>query len=149
MQPLPHRYAVTAVIGGDHEVVLETRNVAPLRTALPAEFGGNGDRWSPETLLVAAVADCYAMTFRGLATRSKLTWVSLALEVVGTLDRVDQVTRFVEFHIRARLQVLDGSREAQASRLLAKAEETCLITRSLSGVTVLDSFVETIAEQVA
>ena len=101
MEPLPHRYTVTTVVGAEPEIIVETKGVSPLRTALPAEFGGTGDRWSPETLLVAAVGDCYAMTFRGLARRSKLEWTSLRLVVVGTLDRVDQITRFVEFHLRA------------------------------------------------
>jgi organic hydroperoxide reductase OsmC/OhrA len=149
MQPFPHRYTVTSVVGSEPEIVMETSGVAPLRTALPAEFGGSGDRWSPETLLVAAVGDCYALTFRGLASRSKLAWTSLRLEVVGTLDRVDRVTKFVEFHLRAQLLVPEGTDEAQANRLLTKAEETCLITRSLTAATFLKTSVEAVARQVA
>jgi organic hydroperoxide reductase OsmC/OhrA len=149
MQPLPHRYAVTAVVGSEPEIILETAGVAPLRTALPLEFGGSGDRWSPETLLVAAVGDCYALTFRGLAKRANLTWTSLRLEVVGTLDRVDHVTRFVEFHLRAQLQLPDSASEAQATRLLTKADETCLITRSLTATTFLKISIETVAARVA
>ncbi len=149
MQSLPHRYSVTAIVGSEPEIIVETQGVAPLRTALPAEFGGTGDRWSPETLLVAAVGDCYALTFRGLASRAKLAWTSLRLEVVGTLDRIDHVTRFVEFHLRAQLLVPEGASEAQASRLLEKADETCLVTRSLTAATFLKTSVETIAAQVA
>ena len=149
MEPLPHRYTVTTVVGAEPEIIVETKGVSPLRTALPAEFGGTGDRWSPETLLVAAVGDCYAMTFRGLARRSKLEWTSLRLVVVGTLDRVDQITRFVEFHLRAQLFVPAATSEAQAARLLTKAEETCLVTRSLTAAISLKTSVETIAAQVA
>jgi len=149
MEPLPHRYTVTAVVGAEPEIIVETRGVAPLRTALPAEFGGTGDRWSPETLLVAAVGDCYAMTFRGLANRSKLEWTSLRLVVVGTLDRIEQVTRFVEFHLHADLIVPATTSEAQAIRLLRKAEETCLVTRSLTAAISLKTSVETVAAQVA
>ena len=149
MHPFPHRYAVTAVAGTDAGVLLESDRLPVLRTTLPAEFGGPGDRWSPETLLVAAVADCFALTFRGIANRSKLEWTSLVCEVVGTLDRVDRVTKFVEFQIDARLQVPEGTSPDEAARLLTKAEETCLITRSLSAVTHLHPTVETVATQLA
>jgi peroxiredoxin-like protein len=142
MQAFPHHYAVTARVDSAPDIMLQSAGLAPLRTSLPAEFGGIGDQWSPETLLVAAVADCFALTFRGLAARSNLTWTSLSLEVVGTLDRVDGVTRFVEFRVIAGLRVPAGTSESHAARLLEKAETTCLITRSLSGVTHLDARVE-------
>jgi organic hydroperoxide reductase OsmC/OhrA len=149
MHPLPHRYSVTAVVASEPEIILETPGVAPLRTALPLEFGGTGNRWSPETLLVAAVGDCYALTFRGLAKRANLEWSNLRLEVVGTLDRVDHVTRFTEFHVRAQLQLPDGATEAQAARLLTKADETCLVSRSLNAAIFLKISIETVTARVA
>ena len=130
--PFPHHYVVRSVVGPEPEVVIETAGVAPLRTALPAEFGGAGNRWSPETLFVAAVADCYAITFRGIASKSKLAWTSLRLDVQGTLDRVSDVTRFTEIHIHAHLFVPECASESLATRVLTKAEQTCLITRSLT-----------------
>ena len=148
MDSFPHRYRVTAVAGTDGEIVLESDGLQSLRTAMPEEFGGPGDRWSPETLFVAAIADCYALTFRGLAKRSKLAWTSLVCEVVGTLDRNDHVTRFVEFDVRARLQVPEGASEDLARRLLVKAEETCLVTRSLTGETRVHVSIETVVPQV-
>jgi peroxiredoxin-like protein len=142
MQPFPHRYTVTSVVGSEAEVILETPRVAPLRTALPTEFDGPGDRWSPETLLVAAIADCYAMTFRGVAARSKLEWTSLRLQVVGTLDRVNDVTRFTDIQIHATAQLPGRRNEALALRVLAKAEATCLITRSMTAAVHLSVSVE-------
>lgn len=142
MQPFPHRYTVTSVVGSEPEVILETPRVAPLRTAPPTEFDGPGDRWSPETLLVAAIADCYAMTFRGVAARSKLAWTSLRLQVVGTLDRVNDITRFTDIQIRAGLLVPDGKHESVAIRVLEKAETTGLITRSMTAAVHLSVSVE-------
>lgn len=142
MHPFPHRYTVETSVTADSDVTLSSRGLPPLSTATPVEFEGPGDRWSPETLLVAAVADCFAITFRGIARASKLPWLSLSCEVEGTLTRVDRVTQFTEFVVRARLQVPDGTHEEQAHRILAKAEETCLITRSLTGTTRLEAEVE-------
>lgn len=141
-KPFPHHYVVTAVVGPVPEVVLETAGVSPLRTDLPQEFGGPGNRWSPETLFVAAIADCYAMTFRGIAAKSRLAWTSLRLEVAGTLDRVSEVTRFTNVLVAARLFVPQGTSETIATRVLEKAESSCLITRSLNSTVTLNIAVE-------
>jgi peroxiredoxin-like protein len=100
-------------------------------SAPPAEFDGPGDRWSPETLVVAAVADCFVLTFRAIAKLSKLRWATLTCEASGTVDRVDRVTQFTDLTVRASLEIPDDTHEDQAKRLLVRAEETCLITNSL------------------
>jgi organic hydroperoxide reductase OsmC/OhrA len=87
MQALPHRYRVTGAAGIIGDVELTAERLMVLRSASPAEFDGPGDRWSPETLLVGAVADCFILTFRAIAKASKLSWVSLVCDVTGTLDR--------------------------------------------------------------
>ena len=132
MQPLPHRYVVTAVPDPAHHVSLTTRGVLPLATSAPVEFDGPGDAWSPETLLVGAAADCFAITFRGVAKASHLTWTAMSCDVEGTLDRVDGVMRFTRIDVRARVAVPDGTSEALACRVLDKAKRNCLITNSLS-----------------
>ena len=92
MQALPHRYRVKGAgrITGDVELTAE--RLTMLQSASPAEFDGPGDRWSPETLLVGAVADCFILTFRAIAKASRLSWISLDCDVTGTLDREDRVT---------------------------------------------------------
>ena len=45
-----------------------------LETAPPPEFDGPGGLWSPENLLCAAVADCFILTFRAIASFSRLSW---------------------------------------------------------------------------
>jgi organic hydroperoxide reductase OsmC/OhrA len=132
MQAFPHTYSVALDAGPSGDIVLTSAGLEALPTATPAEFGGPGDRWSPETMLVGAVGDCFALTFRGIAAASKFQWSSLAVDVTGTLDRVERVTRFTAFAIHAVLDVPAGANADQARRLLAKAEETCLVTRSLS-----------------
>lgn len=143
MVPFPHHYSVSAEGMLDGDVTLRAAQVPVLATASPAEFGGPGDRWSPETLLVGAVADCLILTFRGVARASSLPWTSLSCQVDGTLDRVDRVTQFVGFDIRARLVVPDGTDKARAARLLQKAEETCLVTNSLKAPCRFQAEIET------
>jgi len=57
MHPYPHLYTVQASASPEGDVPLACAGLPTLTTAPPAEFDGPGDRWSPETLLVGAVAD--------------------------------------------------------------------------------------------
>jgi len=132
MQDFPHHYKVHAETQPEGSVNLTGDDLPVLSSAPPREFGGPGDQWSPETLLVASVADCFILNFRAIARASKLDWISLNCEVVGTLERADKKTRFTEFTVTATLSVPPEVNEDRAYRLLQKAEETCLITNSLS-----------------
>lgn len=135
MQSLPHRYTVTASAEPAGDIALAAPRVVHLASAAPAEFDGPGDRWSPETLLVGAVGDCFVLTFRAVARASKVAWTALECDVIGTLDRVDRVTQFTGFEIHARLTVPPGVDTDFARRLLDKAEHTCLVSRSLKAAT--------------
>jgi peroxiredoxin-like protein len=139
MQQLPHHYEVSASALPDGDVPLWSHGLPGLATASPREFDGPGDRWSPETLLAGAVADCFILTFRAVARASKLTWHSLDCNATATLDRVDGVTRFTQVHLHANLMVPSGVDETLARRLLQKAEDRCLISRSLNAATHLEA----------
>lgn len=142
MQALPHRYRVKAAgrITGDVELTAE--RLTMLRSASPAEFDGPGDRWSPETFLVGALGDCFILTFRAVANASKLPWISLDCEVAGTLDRVDRVSQFTHFDMKAHLVVPAGVDAVGARHALQKAERNCLISSSLKAAVALDATVE-------
>jgi len=142
MQEFPHHYSVAASASPEGDIPLQSDKLPVLATAPPAEFGGPGDRWSPETLLVAAVADCFILTFRSIAGASKFEWLSLQCDVEGKLDRVDRVTLFTEFQIRATLQAPAGTDVEKAKRLLEKSEQVCLVTRSLKAESHLEAVVE-------
>jgi organic hydroperoxide reductase OsmC/OhrA len=141
MQDFPHHYKSTATARHDTNVDMSSPGLPDLKLAAPAEFGGPGDHWSPETLMAAAVASCFKLSFRAIARAAKFEWVSIRCDVVAVLDRVDKVTQFTEFHQTVLLEVPPGSDEAKAVRLLEKAERTCLVTNSLTGKSHLDASV--------
>lgn len=147
MQQFPHHYSVVAKAATQGDVALEGERLPAIASAPPKEFGGPGDRWSPETLLVAAVADCFVLTFRGIAGVSRFSWVSLECNVTGTVDRIERVTQFTALEVHVRLTVPSGANEDQARRLLTKAEENCLVTNSLKVRPHLESVVEVEKEQ--
>ena len=147
MQAFPHRYRVKGAGRVTGDVELTAERLTSLRSASPVEFDGPGDRWSPETLLVGAVADCFILTFRAIAKASRLSWISLDCEVTGTLDRVDHVTQFTRFDITARLVVAAGEDADRTRHALEKSERNCLISTSLKGSIRLDASVEVGEEQ--
>ncbi len=142
MQDLPHFYVASANADTDSHVVLSSEGLEPLDTAGPPEFGGPGDLWSPETLLVGAVANCFILSFRAIARAARLDWVSLSCDVSGTLDKIERVTQFTSFDLSVELSVPAGTDEKKALRLLEKAEHHCLITNSMKAGTRLSAKVQ-------
>ncbi len=143
MQSFPHRYKIVAAAGPDGDVSLASDGLDPISSASPVEFGGSGNRWSPETLLVAAVGDCFVLSFRAIARASELSWMLLKCEVEGILDREEGTTRFTEFAVHAELHIPGDTNEERAHRIMQKAEDSCLITNSLSAKTHLKALVLT------
>ena len=139
MQNLPHRYQVSANAETEGNVVLKADDLPQLISAPPAQFGGPGNQWSPEHLLVASVADCFILTFRAVAQASKLAWNNLDASAEGVLERVDRITRLTTITVSATLTVPAGTNIDKARQLLEKAEAACLITNSLSGTTHLET----------
>jgi peroxiredoxin-like protein len=131
MHEFPHRYRVEMSAAPEGSLKLDSAGLDTLRSAAPKEFDGPGDQWSPETLLVAAVVDCFGLTFRAVARASSFEWIALRCEGTGELDRVERTTRFTRIALRASLEVPAPANPEKATRLLEKAERSCLITNSL------------------
>jgi len=142
MHPLPHHYQVTAEAQTAGSVSVSASGLTPIASAPPAEFGGPGDQWSPETLLLAAVADCFVLSFRAVAAASKFEWTSLRCETAGKLDRAERTTRFTEIVNKVTLQIPAQDAESQGHRLLEKAESVCLVSNSLNVDVQLNANVE-------
>ena len=120
--PYPHHYEASAS-GPPHGVVTVTSpRLEALSTAPPPEFGGPGDRWSPETLLVASVANCFVLTLRAVARASGVRWLHLDCRVEGVLEPVEGVTRFSRIVTHAKFFVPDGADEAAARKLLERLD---------------------------
>jgi len=145
MQDLPHLYSVAATAMPEGDMGLTSDGVESIASAPPAEFGGPGDRWSPETLLAGAVAGCFILSFRAISRASKLAWTSLTCQCEATLERKDGGTRFTRFVIDATLDVPAGTNEERAHGILQRAEASCLITNSMSGATELRAIVRNAA----
>lgn len=131
MEKLPHRYTATARASRDAGLLLESPGPQPIAAGPPRQFGGAGQCWSPETLLAAALAGCFVLTFRATARASSFPYLSLECRAEGLLDRAEGALRFIEFALQATLTVAPGGDRQRAARLLEKAAGGCLVANSL------------------
>ncbi len=138
MHAYPHRYQVRISAEPESVARLTADGLPEFSSMPPPEFDGPGGYWSPETLLVAAVADCFLLSFRSIARASRFEWQELSADVQGLLERSDGVARFTRFETRARLVVPAGSDPTRAKMLMEKAEKICLISNSLSAARQLE-----------
>jgi peroxiredoxin-like protein len=129
--------------------ILEAENIPrTVNFAAPPEFGGEPGLWTPEHLLLGAVATCYVSTFRAIAERSKLVVSGLEVFVEGTIAKEEGGFRFTEIIVRPAITVERDADCERAQRVAEKAEHACLISRSLSAKITAEYKVET-AEPVA
>jgi organic hydroperoxide reductase OsmC/OhrA len=139
MHPYPHTYVVGASGQAGGTVAITSAGLPGIETAPPPQFDGPGGAWSPETLLCAAVADCFILSFRAFARAARLEWSQLECRVEGTLERVERVSQFTSFRTSASLSVPPDADVAKAHKLLEQAEQGCLISNSLRGTRTLDA----------
>jgi peroxiredoxin-like protein len=100
----------------------------------PPAFGGLEGRWTPQDLLLCAVASCYTTTFRAVAEKSKFEYTDLQVDMEGTISKTDEGYHFSELCIRPNLIIPHESEQEQARalKLLQKAEGLCLVSHALA-----------------
>jgi len=128
-----HNYRVVAWWSSGRTGLAKT-DAAPnaIHFTAPPEFGGMEGRWTPESLLLCAIASCYTTTFRALADYSKFEYSDLEVAVEGTIKKVESGYAFTEVTICPNLSISDQSEQPRAERLLQKAKALCLVSRALA-----------------
>lgn len=103
-----------------------------IQVATPPEFpGGIEGIWSPEHLFIASVSSCFMTTFTAIAEYSKLKYEELTVPATGTMSNESGKFAMTEIILRPKLSIMDEGQKDKALRILHKAEEACLITRSI------------------
>jgi len=106
-----------------------------LFTDLPVSWASRteapGGRTSPEELLAAAHASCYAMALSGALARAGMTPEHLHVEAVVTFDRVDEKWSVVSSHLIVIGRAANAS-EAEFAAVAEDAKDGCPISRALA-----------------
>ncbi len=128
-----HLYRVSVSWTNGREGRAEAAGVPEaIKFSAPPEFGGRGDLWSPEQLLVAAASTCFLSTLLYFAERKGLKLASYHCEAEGRLEMVIRKgLRFAEIVLRPVLAVEREEDAGLARDLLERSERACIVASSL------------------
>jgi len=108
-----------------------------------AEVGGLEGRWSPEQLLLCALAGCFTTTFHETARSAKFEYTDLEVEIEGSVRRSRTTgSSFSEILIRPRLTVPSEDQCEAGLALLRRTKAVCLISRAITVPQTLEPVVE-------
>ncbi|POX36614.1 peroxiredoxin [Streptomyces sp. Ru73] len=114
-----------------HEVTADGPPPLP-GTADPA-FLGDKDRWNPEQLLLASLAQCHMLTYLAVCTLSGITVTRYEDAASGTMTEDGKGGgAFTEVVLRPRVEIAAGGDAERARRLHTKAHEQCFIANSVN-----------------
>ena len=138
--PLPQRYSLSLTLHAtDGAVGLEATGRPTIVAAPPSEWDGRDDLWSPEHLLLGAVASCFTTTFQAIARNSKLAFADYSLAATGLLGKADDgATRFLEIRLVPRMSVPEGD-VIKATKIIESAKRHCFVAASLKTPVLLDA----------
>jgi organic hydroperoxide reductase OsmC/OhrA len=109
-----------------------------------AELGGLQGRWTPEQLLLCALAGCFTTTFHEVARAAKFDFTDLEVEIEGSVRRNRSTgCNFNEILIRPRLTVQFEAQREEGLNLLRKTKSVCMISRAITVPQTLEPAVET------
>jgi organic hydroperoxide reductase OsmC/OhrA len=97
----------------------------------PTEFGGFEGRWTPEELLLAALAGCFTTTLRAISGSAQFDFADLQVDATGTIRKSQFGYDFSEIVIRPNLKIASSKEREYAFDLLKKAERLCLVSRTI------------------
>lgn len=127
-----HRFPVTVEWLDGRLVETRVEGKDPVRVATPPEFGGVAPGvWSPEDLLVAATASCYAVTLVAVAERRGVPLHRLAVDAVGTMALEEGRLCFVGIDLQVAVET-DADAVEHVHSAALRAEHGCFVSAALS-----------------
>jgi len=94
-------------------------------------FRGDGDRWNPEDMLMAALSQCHLLSYLYVAARDGVVVEEYVDEATGTMRQEGDGGRFTEVVLHPRVTISAGDPEL-AQSLHEEAARLCFIAASVN-----------------
>ena len=95
-------------------------------------FHGNADRWNPEELLIAALAECHLLSYLHVAASHGIVVVDYSDDAVGTMEQTqDGGGHFTSVTLRPVVTIQSGD-AGLALALHDEAHSKCFIAASMN-----------------
>jgi len=116
----------------DRTVLLRADGKPDLLGSADPTFRGDADRWNPEELLLAALAQCHLLSYLHSAVDHGVVVVAYDDSPVGTMAQVGKGGRFTSVTLRPRVSVADAAMVETARAIHAEASQNCFIAASVN-----------------
>ncbi len=114
------------------EVLVRAAGKPELAGSADVPFRGTADRWNPEELLLAALAQCHLLSYLHSAVKHGIVVTAYADAATGTMEQVGDGGRFTSVTLHPRVTITDASQRELALRIHAEASANCFIAASVS-----------------
>jgi organic hydroperoxide reductase OsmC/OhrA len=126
----PLEYAVDLITHHNAPMEISSAHRPHLVVGPPPELGGSDAWWSPEHLLVSALATCMTATFAAAAARAHVPLGAYRCRAKGVLDRFEGKVAFTEMLLAVDVTVVADDVE-RTRRLLEEAKARCFVANTL------------------
>jgi organic hydroperoxide reductase OsmC/OhrA len=116
----------------DRSVTLEVAGKPSLAASADVPFRGEAEKWNPEDLLLAALAECHLLSYLYACTKAGVVVTAYEDDASGTIVMDGEGGAFTEVTLRPRVTVAAASMVPAAEAAHATARELCFIANSVN-----------------
>ena len=121
--------------GGRNEVGKIESGQLKTQISIPPEMDGPGVGTNPDEMLLGAAATCYIITLAAMLERSGIRQEALTMESEAVVDVTNGVFTYEKIIHKPHVIITPEltAQEEKISRLIKKAETSCMISRAIQG----------------
>ncbi|MFJ6654033.1 OsmC family protein [Microbacterium sp. NPDC091313] len=116
----------------DRSVTLRVDGKPDVLASADKPFRGDPEKWDPEDLLVAALAECHLLSYLHACVEVGVVVTAYEDEAVGSMIVEGMGGRFTEVVLHPRVTVADASMVQAAEEAHRNAHDWCFIANSVN-----------------
>ena len=113
------------------DLLITAEGNEPIEGSADKPFRGTPERWNPEELLLAALAQCHMLSYLHVATKNGIVVTDYEDDAVGTMEQVGDGGHFTSVTLRPVVTISAGD-PAVAEQIHAEASALCFIAASVN-----------------
>jgi len=102
-----------------------------LHVATPVKFGGAGNEWSAEHLLLGSLASSFMSTYLAYGKKLNIEIAAFECQAIGQVKLVNDRYKFAGIDLYPKIFILDKAQKEIAARALKQTEANCIVANSL------------------
>ena len=113
------------------DLIISAEGNQPIEGSADKPFRGTPERWNPEELLLAALAQCHMLSYLHVAVKNGIVVTAYEDDAVGTMAQEGEGGRFTSVTLRPAVTISAGDPELAAS-IHEEASALCFIASSVN-----------------